>query len=63
MAYKKYREMKVHEQGGYKYKPTPTITLKGQWLEELGFDIDTPIIVKCEGGRLTITVEGEFIMD
>lgn len=55
--------MKVYEQGGYKYKPTPTITLKGQWLEELGFDIDTPIIVKCEGGRLTITVEGEFIKD
>jgi len=63
MAYKKYREMKVYEQGGYKYKPTPTITLKGQWLGELGFDIDTPIIVKCEGGRLTITVEGEFIKD
>ena len=34
---KEYRELKVLEQSGYQYKPTPTITLKGQWLEELGF--------------------------
>lgn len=34
MAYKEYREMKVYEQSGYNYKPTPTIVLKGKWLEE-----------------------------
>lgn len=59
MAYKEYREMKVCEKSGYHYKPTPTITLKGNWLQELGFEIDTPITVKCEGVRLTITRSDE----
>lgn len=44
----------VCAQSGYYYKPTPTITLKGKWLEEWGFMIDTPVIVQCEGGKLTI---------
>lgn len=47
--------MKVYEQSGYHYKPTPTITLKGAWLEELGFTIGTMINVQCEEGRLTVT--------
>ncbi len=47
--------MKVYAQSGYHYKSTPTITLKGRWLEEWGFTIDTPIIVQCEEGKLTIT--------
>lgn len=51
------RKMKVYAQSGYQYKPTPTITLKGAWLEEWGFMIDTPIIVHCEEGKLTITVK------
>lgn len=53
------RKMKVHEQSGYHYKPTPTITLKGAWLEDWGFKIDTPIIVECEQGRLIIKKEPE----
>jgi hypothetical protein len=48
------RQMKVYAQSGYRYKPTPTITLKGAWLEEWGFMIDTPVIVQCENGKLTI---------
>jgi len=48
------RQMKVYAQSGYQYKPTPTITLKGKWLEEWGFKIDTPVIVQCEEGKLTI---------
>lgn len=55
MAYKEYREMKVYEQSGYQYKPTPAIVLKGKWLEELGFVSGTPVVVKCQGGQLTIT--------
>ena len=51
------RNMKVYEHSGYHYKPTPTITLKGKWLEKWGFKIDTPIIVHCEEGKLTITVK------
>lgn len=35
----KKRSIKVVSQSGYNYKATPTITLKGQWLKELGFDI------------------------
>lgn len=46
--------MKVYAQSSYQYKPTPTITLKGKWLEEWGFKIDTPVIVQCEEGKLTI---------
>ena len=55
MAYKKYREMKVYEQSGYNYKPTPTIVLKGKWLEELGFHLWDYVQVKCENGQLIIT--------
>lgn len=59
MAYKEYREMKVYEQSGYQYKPTPTIVLKGKWLEELGFVSGTPVVVKCQDGQLTITLMDE----
>ena len=52
---KEFRNMKVYGMSGYKYQSTPTIMLKGQWLRELGFDEGTPITVKCEGGKLTIT--------
>lgn len=60
MAYKEYREIKVCEQSGHYYKPTPTIILRGNWLQELGFEIDTPITVKCEDGRLIITKSNEI---
>lgn len=63
MAFKEYRNMKVYEQSGYHYKATPTIMLKGQWLKECGFDMGTPITVKCEGGKLTITRAEEIIVD
>ena len=52
---KRIRNMKVLEQSGYKYKPTPAIMLKGKWLAEFGFDIATPVQVQCEEGRLVIT--------
>ena len=55
MTMKEYRNMKVYQQSGYHYKATPTIMLKGQWLKDCGFDMGTPIVVKCEGGKLTIT--------
>ncbi len=29
MSIKEYRNMKVYEQSGYQYNPTPVITLKG----------------------------------
>ncbi len=56
---KTVRQMKVYAQSGYRYKPTPTITLKGAWLEEWGFAIHTPVIVQCEEGKLTIIKQSE----
>ena len=63
MAYKKSRRLKVYNQSGYRYNPTPTITLKGKWLEELSFPAGTPIIVKCEDGVLTITRADAVILE
>lgn len=51
---KDMRKLKVYKQSGYHYKPTPAITLKGKWLEELGFEAGTPLTVQCEEGRLVI---------
>ena len=63
MAYKEYREMKVYESSGYQYKRTSSIVLKGKWLNDLGFEINTPITVKCEDRRLIITPRDEVIDD
>jgi hypothetical protein len=61
---KKTRELKVNyrsavRQGnGYhsvNYVQVPSISLTGKWLEKLGFNIDTPIVVECSDGRLVIT--------
>ena len=60
MMKKEYRKMKVYEQSGYRYKSTPAIMLKGQWLRDLGFEENTPIVVHCEGGKLTITRTDEM---
>jgi len=59
MAFKKTRNMKVYEQSGYQYKATPTILLKGQWLESAGFHIGDSITVVCEDGKLIITPREE----
>lgn len=53
---RKTRELKVYGQSGYKYQDTPTIMLKGKWLEETGFDIGQSISVKVEYNVLTITL-------
>lgn len=56
---KKNRSMKVVSQSGYNYKATPTITLKGRWLKELGFEIGDYVSVACENGKLIITPDAE----
>ena len=65
MAFKKTRHLKVCYKSeprqsrswyaGSTYISVPFINLKGKWLGELGFDIDTPIKVECEEGKLIIT--------
>ena len=51
----KKRSIKVYGQSGYKYRETPTIMLKGQWLKEAGFDIGDDISVTCEDVKIIIT--------
>lgn len=53
-AFKKERKMKVYAQSGYKYKDMAAIILKGDWLEDCGFEPGMPIKVECEDGRLVI---------
>ena len=60
MAFKKNRNMKVHGTSGYRYKATPTIMLKGEWLKELGFEIGDYVSVCCENGKLVITQDAEM---
>ena len=55
----KKRSIKVISQSGYKYRETPTIMLKGQWLKELGFDIGDYVSISCENGKLVITPDAE----
>ncbi len=52
-----------YETSGPKYKPTPTIMLKGEWLKELGFDCGDRINVECQGGKLIITKTDEVIVE
>ena len=56
--------MKVCAQSGYNYKSVPAIRLMGQWLEEAGFHIGDPVLVRCEEGKLIIaqdTARAELI--
>ena len=55
----KKRNLKVYSMSGYKYEPTPTIILRGKWLESLHFNIGDYISVSCEDGRLVITPDTE----
>lgn len=59
MATKKNRRIKVYGQSGYQYQETPTIVLKGKWLEVLGFAVGDYITVSCEDGKLVITPDAE----
>lgn len=38
-----------------------TITLKGQWLKELGFDIGDYVSISCENGKLVISPDAERV--
>jgi antitoxin component of MazEF toxin-antitoxin module len=57
MAKKNERELKVCAMSGYNYKSVPSIRLMGQWLETAGFHIGDPVLVKCEDGKLIISLD------
>lgn len=54
MNEKKTRNLKVYGQSGYHYKETPTIILKGQWLERAGFNIGDEIVITVTEGKALI---------
>ncbi|ACZ78794.1 Domain of unknown function DUF1813 HSP20-like protein [Dickeya parazeae Ech586] len=45
---------------GSRGNPPPQLTLKGRWLEDLGFNTGQPVIVTVEHGRLVIEEEIRF---
>lgn len=49
------RKIKVNATSGYKYKDTPTIQLKGSYLEQFGFSIDTPLNISLSENQIVIT--------
>ena len=57
MEHKRIRKLKIYNTSGYRYKSTPTIILKGNWLLEIGFEIGNQIEVKCEKERIEIVKE------
>lgn len=56
---KNSRSIKICSQSGYKYRETPAIILRGQWLSELGFEIGDYVCVSCENGKLVIVPDEE----
>ena len=63
MKVKNNRPMKVYETSGYHYKPTQTIIMKGQWLEQFGFGAGEKIDVQCENGKFTITKATDEVLE
>lgn len=57
MRDKKKHNLKVYGQSGYKYKETPTIILKGQWLKEAGFEIGNHVTLECDNGTIVIKAD------
>ena len=51
---KKKRRLKVYGQGCVK-EQTPTIVLKGNWLEFFNFTVGSTFEVDCENNKLIIT--------
>ena len=49
------RKLKVNATSGYKYQNTPTLQVKGKYLEEFGFPIGTKVSVNLEQGKIVIT--------
>ena len=56
---KEYRELKVSSFYNYGSKISPMLRLQGLWLEDFGFKIGEPILVKCEDGKLIISLDHE----
>ncbi len=49
------RKLKVNAESGYHYKSVPTLKLKGDYLKNFGFNIDTKVSVRLDQERIIIT--------
>lgn len=49
------RHLTVHATSGYHYQDTPTLQLKGSYLNQFGFRIGDPVTVHLEENRIVIT--------
>lgn len=54
-ATRQERNLKVHGFEGRSYSDPPEIRLKGKWLSEFGFSVNTKITVACYENQLIIT--------
>ncbi|WP_334585521.1 SymE family type I addiction module toxin [Pectobacterium cacticida] len=41
------------------YRRSPSLHLKGHWLEAAGFATDTPVVITVEQGQLVIRIVAE----
>ena len=56
MPFKKVRRAKIYAGSDRDYKSVSQIKLQGKWLEELGFTVGTSFDIRCENGKLTLTI-------
>ena len=45
---------------GTKPNSKPQLTIKGRWLEQIGFYVGCPVIIKIEQGKLIIELEASL---
>lgn len=53
------RKIKVNATSGYRYKDTPTIQLKGYYLNQFGFSVDSKLSVSLSQDKIIIRKEKE----
>lgn len=55
---KNQRQLKVHERRNSRWdESVPEILLKGKWLSQYGIVAGEYVDVKCEKGKITITIK------
>ncbi|WP_353056831.1 SymE family type I addiction module toxin [Microbulbifer sp. MLAF003] len=47
----------ISQAAGSGCRTTPWIQMKGRWLRQVGFDVDTPIKIRAMDGCLVLTVD------
>ena len=62
--FKAERMLKVLSVSGREYwDRKPAIRLSGEWVRDLGFEIDEAVRVRCEPGKLTVSLASQDMKD